>query len=195
MAPHLPGQHRIRLFGVLVAVAGLVALAGCSSGSSSSPPSDTGAPAIGGDPLDMTGQAAQPCRLLTADQLAQYHLGSPGHLVANACVWTATVAGLPSYTARIDLTSGGLTGLYRERSRLAVFQPTVVGEYPAVRTAASRAALTAGQCTIEVGVANDTLIIARITVPKADTPDYTDPCDPLAEFTADIVANGQGRVA
>ena len=91
----------------------------------------------------------------------------------------------------MSVSSGGLGALYAKRSHLAVFQPTRIGEYPAVNTGSQ----VAGHCTVEVGVANDTLIIASTVVPRADQADYPDPCHTLDQFALVIVGDGQGRVA
>lgn len=179
---------------VAISAAGLLAAA-CTSGSGSGAPASTPAvPSMTADPLDMTKAAGQPCGLLRADQLAQYHLVTPGTPAGTDCVWTPTAAALPGYRAGVDQTSGGLAGLYGKRARMPVFQPTKVGDYPAVNTASSAAAQRQGQCTVEVGVAADTLIIATVTVPPADTVDYSDPCPDADQFAESIVANAEGAV-
>lgn len=175
----------------LLGLLALVLLAGCGSNSTSGTPATSAVPSIGGDPLDMTKQAAAPCGLLTADQLAQYHLTAPGRMTGSGCAWTPTTPMLPGYSASVDLTSGGLAALYGKRSHLAVFQPVKVGQYPAVNTGSQ----VAGHCTVEVGVANDTLIIANTVVPETDQADYADACHTLDEFALVIVGDGQGRVA
>lgn len=175
----------------LLGLLALVLLAGCGSTNTSGTPSTPAVPTIGGDPLDMTKQAAAPCSMLTADQLSQYHLSAPGQVSGNACDWTPTTALLPSYSASVDMTSGGLDALYAKRSHLAVFQPVQVGEYPAVNTGSQ----VPGHCTVEIGVANDTLIIVSTMVPQADEADYSDPCHTLDQFALVIVGNGQGRIA
>ena len=187
----IPGNRGWARMRWLLGLLALVLLAGCGSTSTSGTPSTAAAPSIGGDPLDMTRQAAAPCGLLTADELAQYHLSSPGQVTGDACAWTPTTALLPGYSASVDLNSGGLAGLYRKRSGMAVFQPTRVGEYPGVNTGSQ----VAGHCTVEVGVANDTLVVVNTVVPRADQNDYPDPCYQLDEFALVIVGNGQGRVA
>jgi uncharacterized protein DUF3558 len=169
----------------------LVLLAGCGSNTTNGTSSTPVAPTIAGDPLNLSKQAAAPCGLLTADQLAQYHLTAPGQVTGGWCAWTPTTARLPSYSASVDMTSGGLAGLYAERSGMRVFRPIQVGEYPAVNTGSQ----LAGHCTVEVGVADDTLIIANTVAPRFDQSDYPDPCHTLDQFALVIVGDAQGRVA
>lgn len=185
----------MRLIGVIAAAASVLSLAACStSHSSTPPPTGTTAPSIVGDPLDMSQTIKNPCTMLRADQLAQFHLAAPGTPSgATGCAWTPTDDELPGYQASLTIGGDGLTAIYAERARLAVFQPTTVSEYPAVRTAASKAALSAGRCTVDVGVANDTLLSVNVTVPAADQADYTDPCDPASQLAAAIIANSEGQ--
>ncbi|HEY3608590.1 MAG TPA: DUF3558 domain-containing protein [Pseudonocardiaceae bacterium] len=173
-----------------------VALAGCTSGPSGPAKPARLSPAIGANPLDMSKAAARPCTMLRPDQLAQFHLTSPGTTTSiasgPACAWTPTVSGLPSYLAGVDLHSGGLEALYHRRASLPVFQPTKVSEYPAVHTATTTSALHHGQCTTQVGVANDTLLIVSVTVPSSQPLDYTDPCPSADDLAAAILANTEG---
>jgi hypothetical protein len=189
----------MRIVSAAVALAGglaLVAVLGACGGSPPSPPQRL-SPAIVGDPLDMAKPATQPCTLARPDQLAQYHLAAPGTAVATAdgpaCAWTPTLAGLPSYDGGVDTHSGGLEALYHKRGKMAVFQTTTVSEYPGVHTAVSADALTHGRCTVEVGVANDTLLIVSATVPVADTLDYPSPCDAADTFAATLIGNAEGK--
>lgn len=171
--------------------------AGCTSSPgarTAAPASSLAVPAITGDPLNLTRSAGQPCTLLRPDQLAQYHLTNPGSTQGTACGWLPSTDALPGYRASVDLTSGGLAALYRKRTRLPVFQPTRISDYPAVHTAASPAAERRGQCTVEVAVAPDTLINASVLAPPADQTDYADPCPAVDQFAESIVANAKGAV-
>lgn len=178
---------------VLVCCAGIAgALAACGGGSA--PPASSSLPTIA-DPLDLSKDNVRPCLLASANDLAQYHLSPPGTLVSAAegpaCSWTPTVAAMPSYEGGVDMRSGGLAGLYGRRKSMAVFQPTSVSEYPAVQTATTAAALKRGQCTVDVAVANDTLLDVSVDVPTGDTLDYSAPCDNADTFAATLIANAE----
>ena len=185
-------MHTARIAVVIAGGLGLgVLLGACTSGQHSQPTPTTTVPTIAGDPLDMSQVSTRPCALLRPDQLAQYHLTVPGTMITitgvPGCAWTPQAADLPSYQAGVDLHSGGLAALYRRRASMPIFQPTSVSEYPAVHTAIGR-----GRCTVQVGVANDTLVIVNVAVPNTQSPDYTDPCDDADTFAADIIADGEG---
>lgn len=185
---------------IAAVVAGCVCLGGvlgaCTSGPAGPPAPSRLSPPIPANPLDLSKSGNRPCgTLLRPDQLAQYHLTAPGTTTSlpsgAACSWTPADAALPSYTAGVDLRSGGLEALYHRRSAIPVFQPATVSEYPAVHTAASAAALRQGRCTVEVGVANDTLLIVGVVVPSQSL-DHGTPCDDADAFAADVIANSQG---
>lgn len=185
---------------IAVVVAGCLCLGGvlgaCTSSPQSPPKPSRLSPPIPDNPLDLSKGVTQPCaQLMRPDQLAQYHLTVPGTMTTipsgAACAWTPAGAASPSYTAGVDMHSGGLEALYHKRSTMSVFQPTTVSEYPAVHTAASPAALGQGKCTVDVGVASDTLLIVSVTVP-AQSLDYATPCDDADAFAADVIANSQG---
>lgn len=178
-------------------VAGCLGLVGALAGCTGSPPArpTPTVPPIVGDPLDMTRAATRPCTLLRPDQLAQYHVTTPGTPTSiaggPACSWTPTPARLPSFRAGVDTHSGGLTALYRERNSLPVFRPATISEYPAVHTAATADALRRGRCTVEVGVAGDTLLIVDVTVADSGSLDYTDPCSDADAVAADVIAGSE----
>ncbi len=167
----------------------LGALGACTSSPPSSPKPTRLAPPIPGNPLDMAKPAAQPCALLRPDQLAQYHIGTPGAASGSGCTWTSSVG---AYTASVDLRSGGIEALYHRRHTMPVFAPATVLEYPAVHTADTAAAPSHGRCTVDVGVADDTLLVVGVTVPDSRALDYTTPCDDADAFAADVIANTQG---
>lgn len=186
----------IRLIGCFGVVVGLVALGACTSGGGKAAPPSRLSPPIPANPLDMSKARAQPCSLLRPDQAAQYHLTVPGTVATltgfPACAWTPKYTGLPAYRATVDLHSGGLEALYHHRATMPVFQPTTVSEYPGIHTATTSGALRHGQCTTEVGVANDTLLVVSVTVPASQTFDYADPCPDADQVAASIIANAEG---
>ncbi|KAA2252558.1 DUF3558 domain-containing protein [Solihabitans fulvus] len=186
--------------GVLVTacLAGAAAmLAGCSSDqpqsqpapSSSTAPSRLSPPLVKED-LEVTKYRADPCALIRADQLAQFGITAPGSVVDGwRCAWHPNVAARPSYRAGVDLTSGGLEGLYRKRSTLPMFTPDEVDGYPAVRTADDPHATDHGRCTVEVGVAATSLVVVDVQVADERSLDYRDPCPLASTFAGYVIGN------
>lgn len=170
-------------------------LGACTSGPASPPKPTRLSPPIPGNPLDFSKSVTRPCALLRPDQLAQYHLGAQGTMTSisgvPACAWSPASAGLAAYQAGVDMRSGGIEALYHRRSAMPVFQPATVSEYPAVHTAVTATALRQGRCTVDVGVADDTLLVVDVTVPSQAL-DYGTPCDDADAFAADAIANAQG---
>lgn len=189
------GRSAARVAGRGLAAALALGVAGCSGGPAPAPaPASAGVPSIVGDPLDLSRAATDPCALLRPDQLAQYHLRTPGTPAAGpvpGCGWSPVAAGLPDYRAAVDLRSGGLAALYRHRP--PAFAATTVSEYPAVHTAATPADLRRGHCVVEVGVAGDTLLVAEVRVVDPASLDYPDPCPAADAFAATIIANAEGH--
>jgi hypothetical protein len=74
---------------------------------------------------------------------------------APTCTWTPNDTTSVSYRASVDVSSGGLEALYQRCSTIPAFEPTDVHSYPAVHT--DHDGTPAGQCTVNVGVADDTL--------------------------------------
>ncbi|HWE91329.1 MAG TPA: DUF3558 family protein [Pseudonocardiaceae bacterium] len=187
-----------RALPLAAALLSVIAVAACGSGGSGSSPATTGPPSISADPIDLSPFVGKPCTMLRADQLAQYRLSPPGTTVSSgsgpACRWTPTLSTLPGYTARADLRSGGLTALYARRASMPVFQPTPVSLFPAVNTASSAAAIKHGQCTAEVGVAQNSVLVVDVTVPDATSLDYADPCSDADAVAAAIIADAEGQV-
>lgn len=181
----------------LLVVGAGAAVAACTSGPGSPPPAPSRlSPPITGDPLNLSRAATAPCGLLRPDQLAQYHLGAPGTATTvggvPACAWSPAGSAGPSYQADVDLHSGGLEALYRRRATFPVFAPTKVSEYPAVHTAPDTAAQKHGRCTVQVKVAEGTLLTVTVTVPASQALDYTDPCPDADQFAASAIANAEG---
>lgn len=185
---------RIRL--ALVAVAAVAALAGCS-GNPASPPPKSSVPSMSADPINLAGIAGKPCTLLRPDQLAQFHVLTPGTTGTGPltsasgtpiCTWQPSQGSEPAYAAAVDLHSGGLTALYRRRASLARFVPFTVSGYPGADTAVG-----AGHCTVQIAVADGTLLDAAVTVRDAEAADYGDPCSDAQSFAAAIIGNSQGQ--
>ncbi|HEY4458025.1 MAG TPA: DUF3558 domain-containing protein [Pseudonocardiaceae bacterium] len=179
----------------LVAVAALAALAAC--GSSPAPVSAPTVPTMAADPIDLSALAAKPCTMLRPDQLAQFHIVTPGSTGtgplptasgAPPCTWQPLQSSEPVYAAAVDLHSGGLDALYRRRAKLAEFTPFTVSGYPGVDTA-----LAHGQCTVQIEVANGVLLDAAVTVRDTESADYPDPCSDAQSFAAAIIGNSQGQ--
>jgi hypothetical protein len=196
---------RVRVVGAFLAfLAAVGALAACSSGSTASAPPPTG-PTIAGGPLDLSTARATPCALARPDQLAQYRLRAPGTPIplsamantadaaGSACAWTPGQAGLPSYRAGIDQHAGALATLERRPPGAGVVTVTSVSEYPAVDITSGRGAAGHGRCTVKVGVASDTVIVADVTVPDPRSLDYADPCPTVEQFAATVIANSEGQ--
>jgi hypothetical protein len=194
-------ERQIRLVGATAIVASVLALSACTSGgdSTAKPPPTTSRyapPTLAGDPLNLSSAGRAPCtQLLRADQLAQFHITTPGTQTAvasgPACRWQPDPNVLPIYQAAVDQHSGGLAALYKQRDRLPVFLPVHVSEYPAVHVAASQRALTQGQCTVRVGVASDTLLSVDVTERAPSLQSYRDPCPDADAFAAAIIANNE----
>lgn len=162
------------LVAVLAAIA-VVAVVGCTSerngdpaarpttGSSETSQSD-GAPRVD-EPLDATGFMAQPCAVLSQQQLAEFSVTRPGlptttgavaENVGPFCTWHDD-PDLGS-TIGVGLLPGnkhGLADTYRGRAQFEHFEPTTVDGYPAVY-ANSPDLRSEGSCGITVGI-SDTL--------------------------------------
>ena len=160
--------------GVVTAV-----MAGCSS-----PPAapQRVSPSIPGDPLDLTAFIAKPCELLNPQQLGRYYIAAPGTTTLPWCVWVpADTTGL-TYQASVDTSSGGLESLYQHRTTVTGFDPADVHSYPAIHRDAR-----GGHCTVQVGVANDTLLSVTIDATNLRLSVYQDPCAEADRFAGSII--------
>jgi hypothetical protein len=196
-----------RIVPTVTACLALVAVAGCSTGSSGA--AGTGksrsaaatsrlAPPITEDELGIDVFAHSPCKLMRPDQLAQYGLVPPGNVIAGAtgrgCRWdAATPAGTP-VEVDIDGSSGGLEGAYQRRGTFRFFEPTEIANYPAVHTAADPQAPRHGHCTVRVGVSTTALLDVVVDVRDPTALDYTDACS-AADRMATIVIGALKRIA
>ncbi|HEX3781866.1 MAG TPA: DUF3558 domain-containing protein [Pseudonocardiaceae bacterium] len=198
---------RIRTGLLLAGLVSVVALTACTGNSGaapkpSSPPTATTVPTMVDDPIDLSRIAAKPCTMLRPDQLAQFHIVTPGTTGTNpistgaagvTCAWQPVQNTEPTYQAGVDLHSGGLPALYRRRSSLPVFQPFSESGYPGVDTATSASVLAHGRCTVQIEVAAGVLLDASVTVRDTQAADYPDPCSDAQSFAAATIANSQGQ--
>ncbi|WP_329056252.1 DUF3558 domain-containing protein [Amycolatopsis sp. NBC_01488] len=170
----------VRGFSVVLAVGVVIAaVAGCSS-----PPAAPQrlSPSIPGDPLDLTGFVAQPCGLVNAQQLARYYIAAPATTKLPWCVWVpADTTGL-TYQASVDTSSGGLESLYEHRTTVGGFDPADVHSYPAIHRDAR-----GGHCTVQVGVADDTLLSVTIDATNPKLSVHQDPCAEADRFAGSII--------
>lgn len=183
---------RVRAIALVLGVICVGGVAGaCTSSGHNSPPATQGPPAIA-NPLDMSRARAHPCQLVRPDQLAQFRLTPPGSATGGGCAWTPGDTARPAYWAGVAIGDGGIAGRYRHRSAIPVFGPTTISGYPAIHTAATAADQRHGRCTVQIGVANDTLVNVSVTIPPGDALDYTDPCDDVDSFAGAVIANAEG---
>lgn len=162
----------------------LLGAAGCSS---APPPPPRLSPPLPDAPLDLTQFTAQPCDLMTHDQLAMFFVSSRGTTspVAGktACTWIPSDTKALTYVASVDTASGGLEARYRSRAAVSGFAPVFVHSYPGIHRDDRD-----GQCTVETGVAEDTLLTVTVTAtdPKLDA--YGDPCYEADRFAGIMIA-------
>ena len=179
---------------VLTASALLGVITGCSSPAPASPPRLS--PPIPGAPIDLTEFAKAPCGLIGPEQLTRYYVTTPGILeqgaAAPTCTWTPNDTRSLSYWASVDVSSGGLETLYQRRSTIPAFEPTDVHSYPAVHT--DHDGTPPGQCTVNVGVAGDTLLIVTMKVSDAKVAPSGDPCAEADRFAGSMIGY-QGHLA
>jgi hypothetical protein len=165
---------------ITIAAGALIAIvAGCSS-----PPAAPQrlSPSISGDPIDLTAFTARPCGLLDTQQLARYYITGPGVVTAPWCVWTpADTTGL-TYEASVDTTGGGIESLYEHRTTVAGFDPADVHSYPAIHRDARD-----GHCTVQVGVADDTLLSVTIDATNPTLSAHQDPCAEADRFAGSVI--------
>jgi hypothetical protein len=130
------------------------------------------------------------------EQLTRYYVTTPGVLAQGAaaptCTWTPNDTRSLSYWASVDVSSGGLETLYQRRSTIPAFEPTDVHSYPAVHT--DHDGTPPGQCTVNVGVAGDTLLIVTMKVADAKAAPSGDPCGEADRFAGSMIGY-QGHLA
>ena len=138
-------------------------------------------------PLDVSSYASAPCTLLRPDKPEAQQLGETSS-DGPTCTWHSKTPQQPQMTVTVDLTSNGLEGLYRKRSRLPYFEPTDVAGYPAVRYDTVRSIPDQGQCTVSVGVSPTASLTVTSKIADSGTLNYPVPC-PDAELFATAVVN------
>jgi hypothetical protein len=138
-------------------------------------------------PLDVSSYASAPCTLLRPDKPEARQLGETSS-DGPTCTWHSKTPQQPQMTVTVDLTSGGLEGLYRKRSRLPYFEPVDVAGYPAVRYDTVRSVPDQGQCTVGVGVSPTASLTVTSKIADSGTLNYPVPC-PDAELFATAVVN------
>jgi hypothetical protein len=168
-------------FATIAVTTGLLigALAGCSSAPTAP---QRLSPAIPGDPIDLTEFVKAPCGLMTAQQLVRFYITAPGVVNPPVCTWTPSDTAALHYQASVDTTSGGLEELYRRRASVPGFDPTTVHSYPGVHRD-----VATGRCTVDVGVANDTLLAVTVIATDAKLDAYQDPCGEADRFAGTLV--------
>lgn len=178
---------RGRRAGLLLAL--LLGAAGCSS---APPPPPRLSPPLPDAPLDLTRFTAKPCDLMTHDQLVMFFVNSQGTAAPaagkTACTWIPHDTNALTYVASVDTASGGLEALYRRRATVPGFAPVFVHSYPGIHRDDRD-----GQCTVETGVADDTLLNVTVaaTDPKLDA--YSDPCYEADRFAGIMIAYQANR--
>ncbi|WP_037366344.1 DUF3558 family protein [Amycolatopsis orientalis] len=179
--------HRRRRAGLLLAF--LLGAAGCSS---APPPPPRLSPPLPDAPLDLAQFTTKPCDLMAHDQLVMFFVSSPGTTAPvagkTACTWIPHDTKALAYTASVDTTSGGLEARYRRRASIPGFAPVFVHSYPGIHRDTRD-----GQCTVETGVADDTLLTVTVTAtdPKLDA--YNDPCYEADRFAGIMIAYQANR--
>ncbi|WP_284740409.1 DUF3558 domain-containing protein [Amycolatopsis sp. RTGN1] len=164
---------------VIVFGAGAVLLAGCTA--SPSEPQRL-SPEIPGDPIDLTQFATAPCELLDQPQLAHYYITGPGVPKPPGCTWTPSDTRKLTYHASVDTSSGGIEALYQHRAGITGFEPTDVHSYPAIHHDAGD-----GHCTVQAGVANDTLLTVTVDATDPAPSAQADPCGEADRFAGTII--------
>ncbi|HWE91289.1 MAG TPA: DUF3558 family protein, partial [Pseudonocardiaceae bacterium] len=183
-----------------------VLLAGCSSGagggstttmnggssSSSSGTSTAGAPTVS-NPLDASKFLHSPCSALTVSDVSGLGIsgatGSPRMAGAGPqCDWTGDSG------AGIDViwttgSTGGLDNGYKLQAAaagkyFAYFQPTTVGNYPAVYAATSDDR-SSGDCVLNVGVSANTSFLSQYN----GSTSASQACSLAAKAAADVIKN------
>lgn len=154
-------------------------LAGCTT---SSPGPQRLSPEIPGDPIDLTQFVAAPCELLDKQQLTHFYVTTPGVPKPPGCAWTPSDTTGLTYQASVDTSSGGMEVLYQHRAAIAGFEPTAVHSYPAIHRDTRD-----GHCTVQAGVAGDTLLTVTIDATDPALSAHADPCAEADRFAGTII--------
>ncbi len=164
---------------VSIAAVSLGLLAACTS----DPPGPQRlSPPIVADPIDLSAFVTAPCGLMPAQQLAHYYITTSGVVRASACVWTPSDTPSLTYQASVDLTSGGLESLYQHRTTIVGFEPAEVHSYPGIHRDTST-----GRCTVDVGVAGDTILAVTVDATDPQLSAHSDPCAEADRFAGTVL--------
>lgn len=193
---------------VLVAGASVaLAVAGCSpspvqgtpapttSDSSSANSLPPGTPNVT-HPLDTAAFQKAPCSVLTAAQLKQLNIDSPGGKVVDDplgphCGWTDQGPSRMGLSIIFATAGSGLAGIYSQKSQYVVFDPLPdIAGYPAI-VAMTDDARPQGDCKVSVGVTND-LFISVEGVMNSDGPDGHNPCPRVQAIATAMVTTMKG---
>lgn len=176
-----------RRAGLLLAL--LLGVAGCSS---APPPPPRLSPPLPDAPLDLTQFTTKPCDLMTSHQLTMFFVSNQGTASPVAgkttCTWIPHDTKALTYVASVDTTSGGIEALYHRRAAVANFAPVFVHSYPGVHRDDHD-----GHCTVETGVADDTLLNVTVTATDPKLEAYGDPCYEADRFAGIMVAYQANR--
>jgi hypothetical protein len=136
------------------------------------------------DPVNLSAFVNAPCGLPGKDELARFSLPAAGQAGPAQgiveCAWTPIYPKAPRYAAGVDMHSGGLAGLGLKQPS---FAPVTVHGHPASHAGAGP---TPGQCTVDAGVAPDTVLVVTATIPDPNALS-DNPCTDADQFAAAIV--------
>jgi uncharacterized protein DUF3558 len=138
-------------------------------------------------PLDISSYADAPCTLLKPGTPVAGDMAT-GVPDGATCTWKAKTPLQPQITVTVDLKSGGLEALYRKRARLPYFEPTDIAGYPAVHTDTDRSVPDQGQCTVNVGMNEVTMITVTSTIADQRSLNYQVPCPDTDVFATALVS-------
>jgi hypothetical protein len=144
------------------------------SGPGATTASAPGEPPAVGRPLDATGVAAAPCdRLLTSHELTTLGISVAGrprsYLAVSECSWTSGTD--DRLRIGVVTTRDLLADTYRS-THAPIFEPTVVGDYPAVR---QRTSLRYNTCNVTAGLGGHQALETDWTGSAPASP-LVDPC-------------------
>lgn len=144
------------------------------------------------DPLDASKFIANPCSSVTASQLASIsftNYDSNRNVSAGnqLCTWGEAAGDGDSFGVTWMASPGtGLSLDYSEKSSLGYFQPTMVGNYPAVYD--DFADLRArGTCTLSTGISNQLTFIVKYDSENPATKSQA--CQLAKQLASDVINN------
>lgn len=183
--------------GVLTAGLLATAVVGCSAstdgGETTPPPPMTSSlttPPRTAPSLDLTRAKADPCSLLSAQDLAGIPVTFPGRssqdeLPGPRCRFEQLQPGGPILSVYINTVTGGLQGLYDRRSTLGVFDTGSVSGYPTVNAIPAPDPLA---CSLNAGVNDAELLTVDLDVGFEPPPDLGDRCVVAGRLLAAAIA-------